>query len=182
MKKEERKLLFCLRKIMADDILATMKNGVVITREDLAAAKEIFFKKNPRMKSIAMDNPDADPHFLEGIIIEKVIDEYINRQKINETEVYKKTLRDAYEFARHMVNSEFFSQQFNITISETELKDFYDTHQDEIKELPYDTVKDKLRENLHQSKLYELCHQKFEELKKEYGVQVKESYSKINEE
>lgn len=167
---------------MADDILATMSNGVVITKNDLEIMKERFFKKNPRMKNIAVDNQAADFHFLEGLIIEKVIDEYIASHKINETDDYKNALNDAYESARNMINSGFFSQQFNISISEAELKDLYEMHKEEIGDAPYDSIKDKLMENLHQSKLYDLCHKKFEELKKEYGVQVKGDYSKINQE
>src|SRR5579871_867037 len=84
---------------MTGDILVTIKGVPAITTDSLDKEKEKLFKANPQIKqAIAfMDPQELDRNILEGLISQKLIDEYISANKIDATNEYQAALQDLYD-------------------------------------------------------------------------------------
>ena len=91
-----------------------------------------------------------------------------------------------YEEQRRALNARYFSKPIVVTVSESEIKDFYETHKDNMLRLsveeqtyvPYEEIRDRIKERLEDDKRGEAAMKKIEELKKEYNVEVHEDLVK----
>lgn len=172
---------------MADDVLVTMNGIAVITRDDVEKQKEKIFRQNPRIQQAMqhMDPQELDRNILEGLINQRLIDEWIASHKINESSQYQMELKDLYDDQRGFLNSRYFSERNAVIVSEDEIRSFYEENKDKHlrvsdgddkapEYVPYDQIKDRIREQIEQQKRYELSIKDVENLKKEYAVEIKE--------
>jgi hypothetical protein len=122
---------------MTGDVLVTMKGTPAITTDSLEKEKEKLLKANPQLRQALafMDSREVDRNILEGLINQKLVDEYIVSNKINETAAYTAELRDLCESMERMLNSKFFSEQKAVTVPEAEVKSFYELNKDKIQGL-----------------------------------------------
>lgn len=120
---------------MTGEVLVTMKGLPAITTDSLAIEKEKFLKANPQIKQALgfMDPKAFDRDFLEGLIGQKIADEYVATQKINQTDTYKTELKDLCEAMEHMLNARYFNEIKKVTVSDAEVKALYDANKDKIR-------------------------------------------------
>jgi hypothetical protein len=84
---------------LTGEVLVTMKGKPVITTDTLAVEKEKFLKANPQIRQALAFMPDPkefDRNLVDGLIGQKIADEYVMSHKINETAAYKVELQDLY--------------------------------------------------------------------------------------
>lgn len=117
---------------LTGEVLVTMNGTPAITTDSLEKEKEKLLKANPNLRqAIAlMDSREIDRNILEGLVHQKIVDEYIIANKINETAAYQAELRDLYESMERMLNSKYFTERNPVTVSETEARSFYETNKD----------------------------------------------------
>lgn len=117
---------------LTGDVLVTMKGVPVITTDSLEKEKEKLLKANPNLKqAIAfMDAREIDRQILEGLVHQKAIDEYVIANKIDQTAAYQAELRDLYESMERLLNSKYFTERNPVTVSEGDIKNFYETNKD----------------------------------------------------
>jgi len=117
---------------MTGEVLVTMRGVPIITTGSIENEKEKLFKANPQIRqAIAfMDPKEVDRNILEGLVSQKLIDEYITSHKINEMEDYKETLNALCEERRQFLNLTRFSERNPVTVSEAEIRNFYETNKD----------------------------------------------------
>jgi len=120
---------------MTGEVLVTMKGMPVITTHSLEKEKEKFLKANPQMRqALAFMDPKAfDRDFLEGLIGQKIADEYVATQGIDQTEGYKIELQELCEAMKHMLNARYFNEIKKVTITDDEVKAFYDAHKNQLR-------------------------------------------------
>lgn len=117
---------------MTGDVLVTIKGAPAITTDGLDKEKEKLLKANPQIKqAIAfMDPQELDRNILEGLISQRLIDEYIAANKINETNEYKEALNDLYDAQKQFLNLKYFSERNPVSVSESEIRNFYEANKD----------------------------------------------------
>lgn len=125
------------KKALTGEVLVTMRGEPIITTDTVAAYKENLIKANPQFKQTLQVVPakQIDRYLLEGCIGDAIIDEYVVVNKINETADYKARLKDAYKTAERMVNAEIFREAQPVSVSDAEVRSFYDTNKDKIQGL-----------------------------------------------
>lgn len=109
--------------------LVTMNGNVIITVDSLQAEKEKIFKANPQIEKISA-YMDIDRSLLNGLANYAVIDEYIKNSGVKNTDSYKEDLKDAYNDVIRMINTKYFSQKYPSTVSESDVKKFYEENKD----------------------------------------------------
>src|SRR5438105_6969267 len=77
-----------------------------------------------------MDPQELDRSILEGLISQRLIDEYIAANKINETNEYQEALKDLYDAQKQFLNLKSFSERNPVSVSEAEIRNFYEANKD----------------------------------------------------
>jgi hypothetical protein len=119
---------------MTGDIIVTMNGKPIITSTILEAEKENIFKSNPQIKAAIafMDPKVLDRNLIEGLVSQAVVDKFIEDAQLNKSSEYKAELKDAYKAIERMLNAKYFSQKFKVSVSDSELKNFYEENKDKI--------------------------------------------------
>ena len=117
---------------MTGEVLVTMRGVPAITTDSLEKEKEKLFKANPQLKqAIAfMDPKELDRNILEGLVNQKIVDEYIISNGINKKDAYQAELKDLCESMERMLNSKYFSERNAVAVSEADIRNFYETNKD----------------------------------------------------
>ena len=120
---------------MTGEVLVTMKGKPVITTDSLVVEKEKFLKANPQIKQALgfMDPKVFDRNLLEGLIGQKIADEYVTSQKIDQTAAYKAELKDLCESMEHMLNAKYFAEKKTVNVPDSEVRAFYDANKDKLR-------------------------------------------------
>ena len=176
---------------MLDDVLVMMNGIPIIKRNDIDQEKKRLFTLNPDLEEAwirldTFDTKEIDHNLLHGLVTEKIINEYLVSHNITTSDEYLTELKYMYEEQRRALNARYFSKPIVVTVSESEIKDFYETHKDNMLRLsveeqtyvPYEEIRDRIKERLEDDKRGEAAMKKIEELKKEYNVEVHEDLVK----
>jgi peptidyl-prolyl cis-trans isomerase C len=118
---------------MTGEVLVRIKGVPAITSDSLKLEKERLFEANPQLKQAAamIDSTELDRNLLEGLTHQKLIELYITSNKIDQTDEYKNTLRALCEERRQFLNLNYFSEKNPVTITETEIRNFYEANKNQ---------------------------------------------------
>lgn len=121
------------------DVLALV-NGKEIT---LAAFDSIFASLPPQIKEYFKDDK---PGFLEELILRQLLLQEANRKKMQEQPEYKATAnQNPEEEEQIMINLLLRELVVHVSISEQELKNFFDQYKDQLPNKDYESVREQLR-------------------------------------
>jgi hypothetical protein len=117
---------------MTGEVLVTMKGIPVITTDTLAVEKEKVLKAHPQIRQAltVMDPKPFERDLLEGLITQEIAAEYVRSQGIDQTDTYKKELKELYEAMENILNARYFNEMAKITVSDAEVRDFYEAQKD----------------------------------------------------
>jgi hypothetical protein len=117
---------------MTGEVLVTMRGVPAITTDSLEKEKEKLLKANPQLKQALafMDSREVDRNILEGLVHQKVVDAYIIDNKIDQQPAYQAELRDLCESMERMLNSKYFSERNPVSVSEADMKNFYEANKE----------------------------------------------------
>jgi hypothetical protein len=173
---------------MADDVLVTMNGMPIIKKSDLEDLKERLIAITPEVKQAfaQMDSHVVVRYLLDGLVLEKIINKYVTSHNITASDEYQTELRYLYEDRRTALDAKYFTKRIPVTVSESEMKNFYETHKEEMlkvsddeqKYVPYEQVRDRIKHRLEEIKRGEVAMKEIEELKKEYDVKINEDLVK----
>jgi len=119
-------------EMLTGDVIVTMNGKPIITSGILEEEKENIFKSNPQIRAAIafMDPKVLDRNLTDGLVGQAVVDQYVKEQKLNQSDEYKAELRDAQKAIERMLNAKYFSQKFKVSVTDAEVKDFYETNKD----------------------------------------------------
>jgi hypothetical protein len=120
---------------LTGEVLVRIKGVPAITTDSLNREKENLSNANPAIKqAFATLDPQqllaVDRNLLDGLIAQKMIEEYITSHKIDKTNKYQSELEYLYAERRGMLNEKYFGEQIAVTVSEPEMKSFYEANKD----------------------------------------------------
>lgn len=119
-------------KKLTGDVIVSMHGQPLITTDSLAKEKEKLLQANPQLKSMMafMDPKQFDRNLSEGLTNQAVVDKYITDKQIHHRSEYKEELREGYKAVERMINTKYFSQAFDIAVSNEEVRNFYEKNKD----------------------------------------------------
>ncbi len=117
---------------MTGEVLMSINGVPAITTDSLAKQKENLLRANPGMKqAIAeLDPLVIDRTIFEGLFLDRIIDEYLTSRNITTSSEYQADLEAVCDAQRKALNVQYFSKQIPVTVSESEIRDFYETNKD----------------------------------------------------
>ena len=125
--------------VLSDDVLAIVNNEK-ITKKQLDSMLNIM---PTQIKDFYQDDK---PGFLEELIIRQLLITEAKRQKIDKQEDYKEYISENPDKKEDiMVNLLLRKIASNLTVSETELKEFFNQYKDQLPNKDYESVKEQLR-------------------------------------
>jgi hypothetical protein len=112
----------------AENVLVTMNGKPVITTEILKSEKEELMESNPQLRSIMafIDAKQLDRNLVEGLTSQAIVDRFIAEHNINTTKEYQQELERAIKSIKQMLNAKFFSQHFDVSVSDSDVRNFYE--------------------------------------------------------
>jgi hypothetical protein len=122
------------QEVMTGEVLVTINDRPAITTDRLAVEKEKLLKSYPQLVDALphMKIKDFERNLLDSIIGQSLADEYVTVNKINQTEQYKKELKEICKAMEHMLNAKFLNESVTVSVSDSEAKAFYDANRDKI--------------------------------------------------
>lgn len=117
---------------LTGEALITMEGTPIVTTNSLQSEKEKLLDANPQLKQMLdyMDPAQLDRNLAEGLMNQVIVDRYIHEEGINQVPAYKKELRDGIKAVERMVNTKFFTQSFDVNITDAAARAFYDENKD----------------------------------------------------
>ena len=121
---------------LTGEVLVTMKGKPVITTDTLSVEREKFLKANPQIRQALAFMPDPkefDRNLVDGLIGQKIADEYVMSHGINQTAAYKVELQDLFESMERILNAKYFGEHLTVVVPDSEVKAFYDANKDKLR-------------------------------------------------
>lgn len=117
---------------LTGEALITMDGTPIVTVNSLQSEKEKLLDANPQLKQMLdyMDPAQLDKNLAEGLMNQVIVDRYIGEQAVDQLPAYKKELRDGIKAVERMVNTKFFTQSFDVNITDANVRSFYDENKD----------------------------------------------------
>lgn len=118
---------------MTGEVLVTIKGVPAITTDSLAKEKEKLLRANPQIRqAIAfMDTKEVDRSLLDGLVHQRIIQEYLMSNGITDSAQYQADLKDLYEAQKQLLNFKYFSERIPVSVSDAEIRNFYDANKDQ---------------------------------------------------
>uniref|UniRef100_A0A7C6A992 Thioredoxin domain-containing protein n=1 Tax=candidate division WOR-3 bacterium TaxID=2052148 RepID=A0A7C6A992_UNCW3 len=124
---------------LAKDELAIVNNEKITQRK----FDSIFNSLPAQVKEVFKDDKAG---FLEELITRELLLQDAMRKKVNEQKEYKEAVsRNPEQKENIMINLLFKTILSNVTVSESELRAFFNQYQDQLPNKDYETVKEQLR-------------------------------------
>lgn len=108
--------------------LVTMNGKTLISVESLKTEKEKIFAANPQLQKLSayMGEKELERNLLQGLTAQHVMKEYIQKNRIDQTQEYQSELNAALQDVERMINTKFFTQKLNTQVSDSDIKKFYE--------------------------------------------------------
>lgn len=116
-------------------VLATINGKPLITETMLQEEFDKFIESNPQAKAILTLMPDAQTQFLDAMVSQKLFDIYVNDAGIATSAEYQAELKKIQDAARQMLNAKWFNDKHPATVSDVDVRKFYDENKNNIPQL-----------------------------------------------
>lgn len=115
-----------------DKVLVTIEGIPVMTIKSFEEEYEKLLEENPQLKQMAQFIPNLKENILNSLISQLVMDTYVLREAINEEPEYQADLARFTKSLMRMLNSRYFAKKQSVSVSNAEVKKFYDENKDKV--------------------------------------------------
>lgn len=122
---------------VSGEVLVTINNVPVVTKDMLEEEKEKLFKANPQFKAMLSFMPveQLDRNIAEGLMSQEVINYYVHDNGVDAQADYKAELADGIKKIEHMINAKYFTQSFPVTVSDSDITKFYEENKNVMQDI-----------------------------------------------
>ena len=115
-------------------ILATWADGkAMITQKEFDETLDLMMKGKPELQNLPEAFlPMVKTQLLNSMVSYKIIDKWVKEQKLDQTSEYKEKFEMALKNATTAVNVDTFMSGLNISVSDRDVKDYYEKNKDRI--------------------------------------------------
>lgn len=122
-------------EVQEGEVVATMGGKTLLTSSMVETELNKVLEKNPQVKQFLALMPNFEEKFVESLINQKITDRYITENKLDRSAAYQAELEAMMKEVKQMLNMETFVRQFPVSISDTEVRKYYEENKNEIPEL-----------------------------------------------
>lgn len=115
--------------------LATMGDKVIVSEKSFERDFNQLLADNPQLQQVLPMMPDAKAGFLKGIVSQAVVDKDIADKGIDQTPEYQEELARTVRTVKSMLNTKYFSQQYQVQVSDADAQKFYDDNKTSMADL-----------------------------------------------
>jgi len=115
-----------------DKVLVTMEGVPVMTIKSFEEEFEKLIEENPQLKQMAQFIPNLKENIFKSLRSQLVMDAYIEREGIDQDPEYQADLARFIKSLKRMLNSKYFAKGQSVTVSDAEVKKFYDENKDKV--------------------------------------------------
>lgn len=118
-------------------VVVSISGTPLITQKSLETEKADLLESNPQLKAMLMymDGKQLDRNLIEGLTNQAIVDKYIVDNGIDKDPKYHEEFKRMLKSVRQMLNAKYFSQGFPISITDSEIQEFYDKNKDMMPQL-----------------------------------------------
>jgi hypothetical protein len=118
-------------------VVVSMDGKPLITQERLIKEKNDVIESNPQLKAMLamMDEKQLERNLVEGLTNQEIVKRYIEEKNIHASNEYQEELERTIRSIRHMLNVKYFSQEFPVSVSDADAKEFYNKNKDSMPQL-----------------------------------------------
>lgn len=120
---------------MPADVLVTVEGKPTMTVAQFEKEYDTLVQNNPQVKELIHLMPDLDEQYFDGLVNQQLVDLYITKNKIDESAEYKKQMEDLLKGAKQILNETYFTKQFPATVSDEEVRKYYEENKATIPDL-----------------------------------------------
>jgi hypothetical protein len=120
---------------LSGEVLATMNGKPVVTVSALKQQMNQLMEENPQLKSVLPFMPDVEHNVFKSMVSQEVVNKYVSENKIKDSTEYKKDKERAEKALENALNYKYFAQANPVKVTESEVKNFYETYKNSIPEL-----------------------------------------------
>jgi hypothetical protein len=117
------------------EVLVTVEGKPRLTLKMFEKEFSDFLEKNQQVKALLAFMPNMEQQFFKGIVDQCVIDEYITRHNIHQSDEYIKDLEDFIKAGKQMLNVRYFTQRNPVEVTDAQVRKYYEEHKEKTPEL-----------------------------------------------
>lgn len=112
--------------VQQGEILASMNGKRIISDKSLDRDFEQLLQENPQLRQVLTFMPDAKKNFLQGMVSQNVVDQYVADNKIDQQDDYQNELNRMTRSVKRMLNTKYFTQAYTVKVTDEEAKKYYE--------------------------------------------------------
>lgn len=116
-------------------VLMKIDGRPVITLKSIDEEFDRLLEENPNLKQVLPFMPDAKLNFFQGMVSQEIVDHYVHVNHLDTTPEYQKEFEKTMEQVKRMLNTKYFSDRHPVTVSDSEVRKFYEENKDKIPDL-----------------------------------------------
>ncbi|HZW60917.1 MAG TPA: peptidyl-prolyl cis-trans isomerase [Candidatus Babeliales bacterium] len=117
------------------ETLVSMAGKPIISAKSLDHEFDQLLEENPQLKSVLPLMPDAKYNFLQGLISQRVVDKFVEDNRIDEDPEYQKDLSRMLRSVKRMLNTKYFGLKHTIEVTDAEIEKFYNENKNTMPDL-----------------------------------------------
>jgi hypothetical protein len=121
--------------VLDGQVLATAKGKSLMTVKKFEDDFNKFLEENPQYKAALQFMPKLKEDVFMGMVNQELVDFWAKDSKVDQKPEYKEDMERMMTNAKHIVNSKYFGEAHPATVSEDELKEFYEKNKDVLPDL-----------------------------------------------
>lgn len=123
--------------VTSGEVLLTLYDEKVpkLTTQDFQNYKKELLEAQPNYASIIEFMPGANEQIFESLVNEAVLEEFIIKNKIDQTQAYKDDSDKIMKYARRSLNVKYFQEKYPVVVTDAEIKAYYDENKNSIPQL-----------------------------------------------
>ncbi len=112
--------------------IVTLDGKPVVTMQAVEEEIASLIEEQPEIKALLPMIPDLKMQVAKGLTMQAVVDEWVKRNADND---YRKKLQRVVKQTKRMFDHQWFNAQHPVSISDMQVKDFYDNNKNKMVEL-----------------------------------------------
>jgi hypothetical protein len=106
-----------------------------VTVADFQNYKKELIEAQPNYASIIEFMPGANEQIFDSLVNEAILEEWAKKNKVDQTQAFKDDLEKIMKYAKRSLNVKFFQDKHPVTVTDAEVKKYYDENKNSIPQL-----------------------------------------------
>ena len=121
--------------VLSGEVLLTIDGTPRVTVDRFENYVATVLEAQPQLKQLIALMPDAELELFKNMANEELLQAWVSKNKIDQSESYKKELQMIQDFGKRQLAIKYFQEKHPMQVSEAEVRKYYDENKNSIPEL-----------------------------------------------